>query len=256
MVVATAGGHDDHGGVGVALVKTTGSVVVDRNRLWANRAKSPDWGYDGGAFEIYGASNVLIRSNVMWDNRVVIETGSDGAACANNIFRRNVAYGATTRDVSKGMVFRCAEGMLVAYNTFHNLNQFVFDLKHGGAAHATSIGGLEIVNNIAAMAGGKIYGLESALPSSVRVDYNLVWQRDGGTIGSKLGQGSTGSLTTWRAWTGFDRHSVNRGPRFVDPGAHDYRITSRSPAKDRGTWVSGGGSQSSSPDIGRWEYAP
>lgn len=255
MVVATVGGHDDHGGVGVSLVKTTGNVVVERNRLWANRAASPDWGYDGGAFEIYGASNALIVRNEMWNNRVVIETGSDGPACTNNIFRRNVAYGATTRDVSKGMVFRCAENMLVAYNTFHDLDHFVFDLKNGGTNHSTSIRGLRIYNNIAAMDGGKIYGVESALPSSVSIDYNLVWQRRGGTIASKVGLGSTGSLRTWRAWTGFDLHGVNSAPLFLDEAGHDYQLRGRSPARDSATWVSGGGHQASNPDIGRWEYS-
>jgi hypothetical protein len=256
MVVATPGGHDDHGGVGVSLIKTTGNVVVDENRLWANRAVSPDWGFDGGAFEIYGASNALFRSNVLWDNRVVIETGSDGTPCKNNVFRRNVAYGATTRDVSKGMLFRCAENMLVAYNTFHDLDVFVFDLKEGGTSFATSISGLRIYNNIASMEGGKIYGVESALPSSVSIDYNLVWQRYGGTIGSKAGVGSTASLATWRTWTGIDRHGINAAPAFVDTQGHDYHLTSRSPARDRGTWISGGGTQTSSPDMGRWEYSP
>ncbi len=254
MVVATVGGHDDHGGVGVALVKTTGNVVVERNRVWANRAASPDWGYDGGAFEIYGASNALIARNVVWNNRVVIETGSDGAACANNIFRRNIAYGATTRDVSKGMVFRCAEQMLVAYNTFHDLDRFVFDIKNGGTTHATSIRGLRIYNNIAAMDGGKIYGVESALPSSVSIDYNLVWQRGGGTIATVVGRGSTSSLRTWRSWTGFDLHGLSAAPLFVDEAAHDYHLRGRSPARDRAALISGGGHQSSDPDIGRWEY--
>jgi parallel beta-helix repeat protein len=256
MVVATPGGHDDHGGVGVSLVRTTGKVVVERNRLWANRAVSPDWGFDGGAFEIYAASNALFRSNRLWNNRVVIETGSDGTSCNNNVFRRNVAYGATTRDVSKGMLFRCAENMLVAYNTFHDLDTFVFDLKEGGTSFATSIRGLRINNNIASMEGGKIYGVESALPSSVSVDYNLVWQRYGGTIGSKAGVGSTASLGTWRTWTGFDRHGINAAPEFVDAQGHDYHLKRRSPARDGGTWISGGGTQTSSPDMGRWEYSP
>ncbi|MEO8246845.1 MAG: right-handed parallel beta-helix repeat-containing protein [Chloroflexota bacterium] len=257
MVVATQGGSDDHGGVGVSVVHSTGDVLVARNAIWGNRAVSPDWGYDGGATEIYASSNVTIEGNTMWDNRMVIETGSDGAACSNNIFRRNVAYGATTKDVSKGMVFRCAENMLVANNTFHQLDVFVFDLKQGGTAHATSIAGLRIMNNIAYQNTGKIYGIESALPTSVKIDFNLLWHRSGGTIASKVGSGSTSSMATWRSW-GYDRTGAFADPRFLNPSTRDYRVTSASPARDHGTWAVGGFTAypivGPNPDIGRWEY--
>lgn len=255
MVLATPGGHDDHGAVGIALVFTTGKVVVHHNRVWANRAPSPDWGYDGGAFEIYGASNARIVRNIVWDNRVILETGSDGTRCRNNVFARNIAYGATTRDVSRGMVFRCAENMLVTNNTFHRLDHFVFDLKNGGTNFSTSINGLRIVNNIAVMSHGKIYGIESAMPSSVVVDYNLVWHMRKGTIGSVVGRGWTASQNTFTRWTGFDAHGVQGSPRFVNGARHNYRLRWNSPAINRGTSATGYSSayRGSRPDIGRFE---
>ncbi len=259
MVVATQGGSDDHGGVGISVVHSTGGARISSNTIWGNRAVSPDWGYDGGAVEIYDASNVVIEGNVMWDNRMVIETGSDANGCYNNIFRRNVAYGATTKDVSKGMVFRCAENMLVANNTFHALDTFVFDLKQGGTNHSTSIAGLRIMNNIAVQRpGAKVYGLESALPSSVRIEFNLAYN-PGGTIASKSGAGWTASMATWQSW-GYDRVGVNADPRFVNAAGHDYRLTSGSPARDRGTWAVGGFAAfpivGANPDMGRWEFYP
>ena len=49
MIVNTASiGYDDAGGEGIALVMTTGSVTVSGNRIWANRATSYDYGWDGG----------------------------------------------------------------------------------------------------------------------------------------------------------------------------------------------------------------
>jgi hypothetical protein len=255
-VVATEGGHDDHGGVGVSLVYTTGRVLVARNRVWANRAPSPDWGYDGGAFEIYGASNARIEKNRVWNNRMVIETGSSGPACQNNHFVRNIAFGATTRDVSKGLVLRCAEDMLVANNTFDRLDQFVFDLKNGGTNHSTSIRGLRILNNIAVMRKGKIYGIESSMPSSVVVDYNLVWHLSDGVIGSVVGKGWTTSLRTFRQWTGFEAHGMEANPRFMNASEHNYHLRGLSKAIDAGDYIATvtAGLVGSAPDIGRFEH--
>jgi len=111
---------DDVGGEGIALVKSVGHVTVSGNTIWGNRAVSSDWGYDGAAFSIYAASNWTITDNVTWDNRNVMETGTDAnrTPCDNNTFVRNVNYAATTVDRTVGMVLRCGSNMLVANNTF------------------------------------------------------------------------------------------------------------------------------------------
>ncbi len=229
-------------------------MLATGNRVWGNRAPSPDYGYDGGAFEIYAASQVTITGNTMWDNRNVIETGSDGAACSGNRFTRNIAYGATTVDVSKGMILRCAEGMLVANNTFYRLDMFVFDIQTGGN-FGTSISGLTLLNNVAMMRTGKVYGIATGLAPMVRADYNVVYQESGGTLGSYAGYGSTSSLSTFRAWTGFDVHGMNADPSFHQAGTLDFRVTVDSPAIDRGTSVPGvtEGVIGAAPDIGRYE---
>lgn len=255
MVVATVGGTDDHGGVGVSLVRTVGSVVVTRNQIHGNRAVSPDWGYDGAGIEIYGGDGAKIRQNRIWDNRVVMETGSGGDACRDNVFVRNVIWGATTRDVSKGMLLRCAEGMLIANNTFYRLDEWVFDLKEGGSGHATSIRGLRILNNISVMSNGKIYGVESAIPGSVVVDYNLIWHTERGTLATVVGFGRTSRMSTLTAWTGFNAHGVNKAPLFIAAGGHDFHLRSASPAIDAGRMVGHvtEGYRGSAPDLGRFE---
>jgi nitrous oxidase accessory protein NosD len=86
---------NDRGANGTVFHKTTGHVRVVRNRIWGNRGPSHDWVHDGGAFEVYAASNLEISHNVVWDNENVMETGTDGSGpCAANRFFRNVAYGA------------------------------------------------------------------------------------------------------------------------------------------------------------------
>lgn len=254
MVVATVGGNDDHGGVGIAFVRTAGTVTATGNRIWGNRAVSPDYGYDGGAFEIYAASNVVMTGNTAWNNRNVIETGSDGTPCRNNVFSRNVAYGATTADVSKGMVLRCAENMLIANNTFYRLDEFVFDFKAGGN-WGTSVAGLRVMNNVAVMAAGKIYGVDADVLSDVRVDHNLIWHEAGGTLGTVTGYGWTTSLATLRSWTGFDLHGMNAPPRFAESGILNLRLSSASAAVDRALLLPGVSDEflGGGPDIGRYE---
>ena len=147
------------------------------NLIHANRAPSYDYGWDGGAFEIYGASNVTMTDNVIYDNENILETGTDGVyACSGNTFTRNVACGAVTQGRSWGMFLRCGEQMLVANNTFVDVQGFVFSLGSDSATYSGRIDGLRILNNVMDVTGtgAKIYGLVTAMPSTVRIDRNLV----------------------------------------------------------------------------------
>jgi parallel beta-helix repeat protein len=260
MIVNTANiSGDDSGGEGVALVMTTGTVTVRGNRIWANRASSYDYGYDGGAFSIYGASNWIITENVAWNNRNVLESGTDGSKtpCNNGRFTRNVVYGAATVDRSVGMALRCASNTLVANNTFHGTDSFAFDISHNKGTWGGSIEGLQIVNNIVSISNGKVYGIETfPLPSSVVINNNLLHNAGTGYLVSVIGLGGTISLATFRLWTGFEKDGIAGHPRFVDPARHDYRLRADSPAIDQGRIVNGvtDGFRGTAPDIGRFEY--
>ena len=113
-----------------------------------------------------------------WDNRNVLETGTDSATtpCDSNTFTRNLNYGATTADQTVGMVLRCASNTLVANNTFHGMQYFVFAISHNQGGWGGSVDGLRIVNNVISVATGKVYGIDTALPASVVIDHNVVHQ--------------------------------------------------------------------------------
>jgi hypothetical protein len=256
MVRNTSTGGDDYGAVGITFVRSTGNVTASGNRVWLNRAVSIDYGWDGGAFEIYGASNVTITGNRTWDNDIVIETGTDNLPCSNNVFSRNVSYGATTAGRSFGVYLRCAENMKIMNNTFYNLDSWVFSIGPVGGNFGSSIDGLQIINNVSVMAAGKIYGIEMTLPASVVIDHNVVYQSAGGTIASVAGHGSTNSLATLQAWTGREMHGVGGNPRFIDAGQQDFRLSSTSPAIDKGMDLPGitDSYTGSAPDLGRYEY--
>ena len=187
---------DDVGGEGIALVKSVGHVTVSGNRIWGKPCRRSDWGYDGAAFSIYAASNWTISDNVTWNNRNVMETGTDTAKtpCDNNTFVRNVNYAATTVDRTVGMVLRCASNMLVANNTFDGIQYFVFDISHDYGGWGGSIDGLRILNNIIS-GPAEVYGIDTwPLPTSVVVDYNLINHTGTSQIATVAGKGGTTEL--------------------------------------------------------------
>jgi parallel beta-helix repeat protein len=235
---------DDAGGEAVALVNSTGHVLIEHNNIWGNRAVSYDYGYDGSAFSVFAASNWTIRNNVTWDNRNILETGTDAARtpCDNGLFVRNLNYGATTVDRTVGMVLRCASNTLVANNTFAGMQYFVFDISNVTGTFGGSIEGLRILNNVVSVSTGKIYGIESAIPSSVVIDYNVVSNTGTGYFATIVGTGLR-SLAAFTTATGWETHGIGTSPLFVSPSTNDYRLGPSSPAIDSGLaipWITDG----------------
>jgi hypothetical protein len=257
MITNTVGGNDDTGAAGVGFVHTTGAILAKGNRLWANRAPSHDYGRDGGAFEIYAASNVTMTENVMWDNEGVLESGTDsGVACANNVFTRNTAYDNNPDEINQGLYLRCASNMLIANNTFHNLDWWVYAIDLGSTTYSGAIDGIKIVNNIHQMNSSKIYGFGANIPlSTMTIDYNLDYNPGNliATMYGKTGMSTTAAMATT---TGKQTHGVNAAPGFVNAGSRDYRLTSSSAAINEGTVWSPvtNGYNGTAPDMGRHEY--
>jgi hypothetical protein len=256
MVVNTVGGNDDRGANAIVLHRTNGPLMISGNRMWNNRATSYDYGYDGGAVEIYSASGATISGNRMWNNENVIETGSDGTnGCNDNEFVRNVAYGGARTGPTMGLILRCAADMLVANNTFSELDRFVFDITANASSFGASIEGLTLRNNIAYSTADKIYSIDSAMPASVTIDRGVAYNSSGAAIAYVAGRGNTNSLATFRSWTGFESGGVQSDPRFADRANADLRVLATSPAIDKGVIISGvtDGYLGSAPDVGRFE---
>jgi len=256
MMTNTVGGGDDTGAQGIGFVRSTGAVLAQGNRLWKNRAQSYDYGHDGGAFEIYSASNVTMTDNVMWDNDGIFESGTDsGVECANNVFARNIAYDDNPNTLNPGMILRCARNMLVANNTFMNLDYWVYDINTNSTSYSGKIDGLRIINNVVSMNNGKIYGLGAGIPlSTMTIDYNLDYN-PGRYVASVSGYGNATTTAQLTSWTGKQASGVNAAPSFVNGAALDFRLTAASAAIDKGTslpdWTSG--YTGNAPDMGRYE---
>lgn len=254
LIVNDSKPGNDRGANGTVFHKTTGHVRVIGNRIWGNRGPSHDWVHDGGAFEVYAASNLEIAENVVWDNENVMETGTDGSGpCANNRFFRNVAY-AGGRLPSGGMILRCASDMLVANNTLAGLDRFAFDVTATDRRYGGSVERLRIVNNVASSP-DRVYSIDSALPATVQIDNNLAFNPKGGWLGYVAGHGNTRDLAVFTAWSGYERAGLAADPLFMDAARHDFRLSPGSPALDRGLTVPGvtDRAQGARPDLGRWE---
>jgi parallel beta-helix repeat protein len=251
---------DDVGGDGIAIVNGTGSVLIAGNLVYRNRAASYDFGYDGGAFSVYAASNWTFRDNVTYDNRNVLETGTDAGKtpCANGSFVRNLSFGATSVDRSVGLILRCASNALIANNTFAGLQFFVFDLSHNANPWGASIDGTRIVNNVISIDTGKVYGIQTAIPAGVLLDRNVLHLSGTAVLGSVVGKGTTSSLATFQSWTGEELDSVLGDPLYRDVLANDYRPTALSAAIDLGMDLGDltNGFTGLAPDAGFAEFVP
>ncbi len=234
---------------GINFYKSTGAVAVSGNRLWDN----------GTHFEVYGASNLNITGNVTWNGQIM-ETGTDGPACNNNRFTRNIGYKGSGYQggSTNGMILRCASNNLVAQNTLDGFDLFAFDVVDGtkGVSYGGSIAGLRILNNV--VVGGRAFSIDSALPSTVKIDYNLVYNVGStATYGNHLaymkGVGQFDTLAAFSAATGYETHGVYGDPLFVNRAGRDYHLRSGSPAIDRGLVVLSDGYAGSKPDLGRYE---
>lgn len=227
---------NDRGANAMVFYRTRGPLTVEGNRAWGNRGTSRDWGFDGGAFEVYAASGLTIRDNVVWDNQNVMETGTDGTLpCEGNSFTGNVAYGGGGAP-SMGLILRCASGMVVAGNTLDDLDRFAIDVTAAARSFGGSIEGLRVTRNITVSGADKLLSIDSALPPSVVIDDNLVFNRAGGYVGYVFGRGNTRSLSTFVAWTGQQASGVQADPLFLDPAGADYRLRAATP---RATWGAG-----------------
>jgi parallel beta-helix repeat protein len=248
---------DAGGGVGIAFLKTTGNVLAQGNQLWKNRAADSSYGYDGGAFEIFGASDVTITGNTMWDNKDVLETGTTtGFACKNIKFTRNIGYAASTAPgYARGMIIACMSNSLVANNTLSGFDQDIISIVNvAGYTYQGSLDGLKLRNNILVSDGKPLYYLDN-VPSTVSVDRDILWNRNGTSMAYIPGTGTVSGLANLRTVTGFEKNGFAMDPKFTDFARNNFHLASGSPAVDQGWTLSGvtDGFLGAAPDVGRYE---
>ncbi|MDX6591862.1 MAG: hypothetical protein QOJ13_1058 [Gaiellales bacterium] len=173
MVVSTpcaVNCHDDSGAAGIAFYKTTGAIRVAGNSIHGNAARSSDYGWEGTALEVFGASNLTITGNRIWDNVNTLETGTNGGmACSGNRFTGNRVWGGNTGAYEvNGLILRCAQDMLVESNVFTDIDLWVYDINTS-SGFSSNVKGLRIVRNSTEQFVAKVYNIAV---QGVTVDHN------------------------------------------------------------------------------------
>lgn len=208
----TPGNNDDFGGGAVGFTNLTASPgpTATRNVITNNAGPSSDYEADGGAFELYNASNLRIENNTLANNENVLETGTGpGGKCANNRFVGNTATGRppiSTLSKSVGTILRCAQNMLIDRNSFTEIDWWVFVIDTGDQ-FSGGVKGLTITNNRFNQ-WQKVYHLGvDPVANQITVDRNQFHFT--GPIFSSYADGTTSaSLAEWQARTKLDLHST------------------------------------------------
>ncbi len=208
----TPGGDDDYGATGITFsnLDAAPGPLATRNELYRNAGPSSDYDFDGGAFEIYNASNTQILGNTIRNNENVLETGASpsGGACVGNVFAGNEAVGRTagsTLDRSVGMILRCATLMAIDHNTFTGLDWWVYEISTADR-FSTDVNGLALTGNTHRQS-ARVYRLAvDPVDATLVVDANRFPET--GEYFASYGDGtSSRTLADWQQRTGLDRVS-------------------------------------------------
>jgi hypothetical protein len=257
--------NDCYGSViehGIYVANSGDRPVVRGNRIHGNTNSGLRANGDitqGGDGIISGA---LIENNIIYDN------GASGGGAMNfdglqdGIIRNNLLYNnrATGIALFKGDGAAGPKGMQILNNTIIVPADGRYCLRLTDV-----IGTLTVRNNILYSHNtnrGSFSWNTPAEAAWTNSDYNLF---GGGTAVSTDGQASRISMATWRA-SGHEPHSIpstTLAALFVASGSHDYRLTTSSPAIDRGMALPAishdimgvSRPQGAAPDIGAYEYS-
>lgn len=207
MEVDTPGGHNDHGAFGILLHGD--STVVDHNVIRGSDAHSYDYGRDGAAIEIYGASRNRIIGNIAVDNQTFTELGDRRST--GNVFIANVVRS--------------------------RLATSTFLITKGGQSGYGPITGTRAYHNTVVLTGGQSQGFvcsSGCTRSILRLRNNIIQAR------WKVGYADGPVDEDYNLYAGgqaqFRRgaHSRYGNPRFVARASGNFRLLPTSPAVDRG----------------------
>lgn len=200
MIKNTCGGNDDYGANGIKWRETNGPHAIRGSVLFANRAASCDYGTDGGAFEVWKASGVVIANNRAYDNNVTYEIGTAGGYVPQGISFVGNEVWHTGGARSAGMMIRAGRNTLISGNTFRDVDWWVFFVQDCASTFCAPIDGTRIEHNV--VSGSTAYKIKTVLPGSVRIDHNRIVSPD-----TVVAEYAGTNFTSWLAFskaTGYD----------------------------------------------------
>lgn len=229
-------------------------VVFEKNRIVISNSST--YGHSD-TFQSFRDKNVVVRDN--WFEQA-------NTAATNN-------HGAWMENTRDGGTIKFYNNVVIAPNltkdavVAHYMRAGWTETGTADILNNTIIGGArtvyldnspkaEVFNNIIQpAAGGHAAVVLNARPPAANIDANLVWSPSGVTY-------YTGSANlSWSQWKalGYEANGINADPRFANPAAKDYTLSSSSPAIDEGLTLAGvttdyrGATRTGAYDIGAYE---
>lgn len=203
---------DDFGGVAVGFMNVTASPgpTARDNTIYNNSGPSNDYTADGGAFEIFQASNLTIDHNTIYNNDNVVETGTGSSTnrCQNNVFTNNTASGksaGSTLPQSAGLILRCADNMTISGNTITSVDWWTFMISRD--SYSGSVSGLRITNNTISQNRYKIYEL-AFNPAGLGFVFSGNRYHQADTFATDWNNSYVTTLSAWQSRVGLDTTST------------------------------------------------
>ena len=196
-----------------------------------------------------GSDSVVVRYNKLYSN---FAHGLKFSTVTNSSVYYNLCY-------SNGVAGIQLEGSSETNSIYNNV--IYGNTEEGIWINSASVDATTIKNNIISGnlggSGGQQIFIANGATNTVS-DYNLIYYSGATDLINYQGAGHT-----WVAWQahGFDTHSINADPIFVDSSSGDYRLSNTSPAINAGVSVGlsedyEGNTVIGVPDIGAYDEAP
>lgn len=208
-------------------------VVVVGNRIHDNG--DPNRNLGGNGIQVnadgpnYPSEEIIMERNTIYQNRSsgISAQGAQRSRIVNNLIYENKKYGI---QFSKGSIDN-----FVAHNTVYTTGGLDAVNITSGGNHGPNTGN-KFSNNILVALGsggrvGLIYG-ETNPPAES--DYNIFWTGSGKAVVTNETKKDKLKFSDWKT-QGFDTHSLNMDPQFVNPEKRDFHLKSGSPALHAGS---------------------
>ncbi|MCX5661643.1 MAG: right-handed parallel beta-helix repeat-containing protein [Planctomycetota bacterium] len=246
--VSTISGNTVHDDTNAGIIVTSSSsnsnqlvprVVVSGNTVFGHNVSPGGFTLTAG---IYGGDQV--SGNVVYDNSNGIQGG--GLVSGNRVFGNSVA-GIVDAALAKGnQAYSNGIGIVSAYKVENNLvyantvagievhggnaqnhtrvlNNTVYQPTGDGVRVDTNASGIDIRNNIIQVGAGVALTVDASSQSGFSSDYNLIHSTGSGTV-AKWGAQAFADLVTYSTTLGFDAHSFDADPDFVNPPGVDFAL--------------------------------
>ncbi len=212
--------YDDTGAQGIVFNLTNGPISVTGNVVAGSTALSYDYGRDGSALEVFGASNLTISGNTLSGNMMGMEIGTQPshATCvargvgwcwsdrynggvspptSNISFTRNLVYGADDKSQvyartadprsnikSLGVLVHSGTDLTIAGNTIDGMDNWAFWFD-ASDVYATPFSNVRVQNNIISSDGDQIYSVGRGVAvDQLVIGANIVWKYGGAGFGT------------------------------------------------------------------------